>query len=172
MLFGPRVKRAACGPKHAKPRTPSPVGIISHETCFVRTSQAHVSLPDRQHTVRFRIRQYSYPSECCMTLPFFDHPHQWSPGSTLSLLLRIRIVFGISAAGGFATLHTRRSPSNVCETSISDFCLVDEACQARLTIGDGARAVVRVCRMVNVGNSETIKIDPLRYLHHKLAACR
>ncbi len=47
---------------------------------------------------------------------------------------------------------------------MSDFCLVDEACQAKLTMGEGARAVVSVCSMVKLGSRETIKIEPFRYL--------
>ena len=82
------------------------------------------------------------------------------------------MVLGVSAVGGFATLQTRRSPSIVCDASISDFCFVDEACQAKWTIGDGARAVVRVCSMVNLasclgsmGDSMfAIRMDPFRYL--------
>jgi len=76
----------------------------------------------------------------------------------------MRIVFGVSAVGGFATLQTRKSPSKVCDTNMSDFCLVDEACQAKLTTGEGARAVVRVCRIVKLGSRDTIKIEPFRYL--------
>ena len=84
----------------------------------------------------------------------------------------MRIVFGTSAAGGFATLQTRRSPSIVCDASISDFCFVDEACQAKLTIGDGARAVVTVCSIVNlasclgstVDSMLAIRMDPFKYL--------
>ena len=81
------------------------------------------------------------------------------------------MVFGASAVAGFATLQTRRSPSIVCDTSMSDFCFVDEACQARLTMGEGARAVVRVCKIVKLGSSETIKIEPFIYLDHMLARC-
>jgi len=51
----------------------------------------------------------------------------------------MRIVLGDSAVGGFETLQILRSPSMVCEANISDFCFVDEACQAKLTIGEGAR---------------------------------
>lgn len=76
----------------------------------------------------------------------------------------MRIVFGVSAVGGFATLHTRRSPSKVCDINMSDFCFVDEACQAKLTIAEGERAVVRVCRIVKVGSRDTIRTEPLRYL--------
>ena len=78
------------------------------------------------------------------------------------------MVVGVADFAGFAILHTLRSPSNVCVTSMSDFCLADEACHARLTIGDGALAVVNVCRMMNVdvGCRDTIKIDPFEYLTH------
>lgn len=63
----------------------------------------------------------------------------------------MRIVFGVSAVGGFDTLQTRRSPSHVWEANISDFCLDDEACQASETMGEGERWVVRVCKMVKLG---------------------
>lgn len=76
------------------------------------------------------------------------------------------MVFGASAVAGLATLHTRRSPSIVCDTNISDFCFDDDACQARLTIGEGARAVVKVCKIVKLGSSDAIKIDPFIYLYH------
>ena len=66
----------------------------------------------------------------------------------------------MSAVGGFATLHTRRSPSVVCVASMSDFCFVDDACHARCAIGDGPREVDSVCRMVNEGCNATINIDP------------
>lgn len=48
---------------------------------------------------------------------------------------------------------------------MSDFCFVDEACQAKLTIGEGARAVVSVCSMVKLGSRDTIKMEPFRYLN-------
>lgn len=95
-----------------------------------------------------------------MIRPFLDHAIQWNPGSILSLLFKIRIVFGASAVAGFATLHTRRSPSNVCVASMSDFCFEDEACQARLTIGEGDREVLRVCRIVKLGSRETMRMEP------------
>lgn len=47
---------------------------------------------------------------------------------------------------------------------MSDFCFVEDACQARFAIGDGARGTGKVCRMVNAGRSETSNIEPLRYL--------
>ena len=106
--------------------------------------------------------QCSYPSECCRIRPFFDHAAQFSPGSTLSLCFNTRIIVGDADFAGLAMLHTRRSPSNVCVASISDFCFAEEACHARLTIGDGALEVVNVCNMVKVGCKDTIKIDPLR----------
>ena len=78
------------------------------------------------------------------------------------------MVVGVADFAGFAILHTLRSPSNVCVTSISDLCLADDACHARLTIGDGALAVVNVCRIMNVdvGCRDTINIDPFEYLTH------
>lgn len=106
----------------------------------------------------------TYPSEYWIILPFFDHASQLKPGSTLSLLFKIRIGFGDSAVGGFETLHTRRSPSEVCVASMSDFCFVDDACHARLTMGEGARGVVKVCKMVKAGCRATIKIEPFKYL--------
>lgn len=57
-------------------------------------------------------------------------------------------------------LQTSKSPSLVWLANISDFCLVDEACQANDTIGEGAREVVSVCKMVNVGCKFVISIEP------------
>ena len=123
-------------------------------------------------TSRYMIEDLrTHPSEYCRTLPFFDHAHQCWPGSVLSLRFKIRIVFGDSAIGGLETLHIRRSPSIVCEANMSDFCFVDEACQAKLTIGEGARWVVRVWRMVKLrlgpligfgtmGSSLTSRMEP------------
>lgn len=137
----------------------------------MRTSHTHVSL--YQKPVSMMIRDIlidkgppscTYPSENWIILPFFDHASQFRPGSTLSLRFKIRIGFGDSAVGGFETLHTRRSPSEVCVASMSDFCLVDDACHARLTMGEGARGVVKVCKMVKVGCSATIKMEPFKYL--------
>lgn len=152
--LGPRVKRVARGPKLASARTPSTVGISSQEICFVLTSQIQVSLRD-QLTSTYALRAgmeargksrcgSTYPSEYCKILPFFDHASQLRHGSTLSLLFRIRMVFGCSAVGGFETLQTRRSPSIVWDANISDRCFVDDACHDRLTIGEGARGVVKV----------------------------
>lgn len=47
---------------------------------------------------------------------------------------------------------------------MSDFCFGEDACHARLVIGDGARGVGSVCRMVKDGCSATSKIDPFEYL--------
>jgi hypothetical protein len=49
--------------------------------------------------------------------------------------------------------------------SISDFCFDDDACHANDTIGDGPLEVVIVCKMVNVGRSVAISIDPFWYLY-------
>lgn len=70
------------------------------------------------------------------------------------------MTLGVSLVGGFATLQTRRSPSNVCVASMSDFCFDDEACHVSETIGDGPRDVVSVCRIVNEGCSAVIRIEP------------
>lgn len=74
------------------------------------------------------------------------------------------MVLGGSAVGGFETLQTRKSPSCVWEANMSDRCLVDDACHDRLTIGDGARGVVKVWRMVKEGCRATIKMEPFIYL--------
>lgn len=63
---------------------------------------------------------------------------------------------------GLATLHTRRSPSIVCVASMSDFCFEDEACHSKVAIGDGARGVVSVCRIVKAGCRAANSIEPLR----------
>lgn len=115
----------------------------------------------------------THPSEYCIILPFLDQANQLSPDSTLSLLFRIRIVFGVSAVGGFEILHTRRSPSEVCVANMSDFCLVEEACHAKFAIGEGARGVVSVCKIVNVGCRDTIRIEPFKYLYaHKKSSAK
>ena len=109
-----------------------------------------------------------YPSEYCTILPFFDQAIQFKPGSTLSLFFKTRMTLGVSAVAGFDTLQTRRSPSEVCVASISDFCLVDEACHAKLTIGEGARDVDNVCKMVKEGCKATSSMDPFMYLVTRL----
>ncbi len=93
----------------------------------------------------------TYPSEYCKILPFFDQASQLRLESTLSLLFSIRMVFGDSAVGGLEILHTRKSPSEVWVANMSDFCLVDDACHARLAMDDGARGVVSVCKIVKAG---------------------
>lgn len=113
----------------------------------------------KKHVVR-----YAYPSEYCRILPFLDHANQLRPDSTLSLLFKILMVLGDSAVGGFETLHTRKSPSDVCVANMSDFCFVDDACHARFTIGEGARGVVNVCKIVKAGCRATTNIEPFRYL--------
>ena len=90
-----------------------------------------------------------------------------TPGSTLSPLFKIRIVFGFSAVAGLAILQTRRSPSDVCDVSMSDFCFEDEACQARLTIGDGERDVFSVCKTVKEGCRLAMMMEPFLYLREK-----
>lgn len=72
---------------------------------------------------------------------------------------------GVSAVGGFAILQTRRSPSDVCVANISDFCFDEDACQASITIGEGARVDVRVCKIVKLGCRLTIMIDPFMNLY-------
>jgi hypothetical protein len=100
-----------------------------------------------------------------MIRPFLDHANQHGPGSLCSDLLRMRITHGESPPWGtLGTLHTLRSPSDVWAANISDFCFEEEPCQASPAIGEGARGVVNVCRIVNDGCSVAIRIDPLRYL--------
>lgn len=57
-------------------------------------------------------------------------------------------------------LHMRKSPSAVCAANMSDFCLDEEPCHESAFIGDGALAVLRVCRIVNEGCSDAIRIEP------------
>lgn len=84
--------------------------------------------------------------------PFFDQPSQFGPDWKFSDRFRTRTTFAVSLlVGDFAMLHTRRSPSLVWDASISDFCLELDACHANVTIGDGARDVVRLCNIVNLG---------------------
>ena len=142
------------------------VGIGSHVMCFVLTSHDQVSLqhyalamPDKRwHRPRWR----AHPAEYWRIRPFLDQAAQFKPGSVLSLCFKILIVFGVSAVAGLATLQTRRSPSAVCVANISDFCFDDDACHAKVTIGEGARDVVKVWRIVKAGCNATISIEPLR----------
>jgi hypothetical protein len=96
--------------------------------------------------------------------PFFDHAIQLGPGANVSARLSTRMTRGVSLVGGLATLHTLRSPSDVWVASISDFCLDDEACHARLAIADGPLDVLSVWRIVKAGCSEAKRIDPFLYL--------
>lgn len=57
----------------------------------------------------------------------------------------------LSEVGGLPTLQTLRSPSEHCVANMSDFCFDEDACQAKETMGDGARAVVKVCSIVKEG---------------------
>lgn len=43
---------------------------------------------------------------------------------------------------------------------MSDFCFDDEACHAKLTIGDGPLEVVKLWRIVNLGCKVAISNDP------------
>lgn len=103
-----------------------------------------------------------YPSEYCTILPFLDHPNQHGPPSRFSGRPRMRITQGASLLGGLGTLQTRRSPSADCVASMSDFCFEDEPCHARLMIGEGSLGVLSVCKMVNDGCSDAMRIEPLR----------
>lgn len=57
-------------------------------------------------------------------------------------------------------LQMRRSPSAVCAANMSDFCLDEEPCQASALMGNGALVVLRVCKIVNEGCSDAIRIEP------------
>ncbi len=107
-----------------------------------------------------------------LLLRILNYPTVFRPGhpigsSKIVFLMLFQILTtlaGSSLLYDLDTLHTRRSPSFVCEASISDFCLDEEACQARLKIGDGPLEVVRLCRIVNLGWSVAIKREPFWYL--------
>lgn len=87
-----------------------------------------------------------------MIRPFFDHPIQLGPGIYLSVFLRILTTFAGSALlYDLATLQTRRSPSWVCTASISDFWRDEDACHDTVMIADGPLAVVKLCKIVNLG---------------------
>jgi guanyl-specific ribonuclease Sa len=98
-----------------------------------------------------------------MIRPFLDHASHLGSAELDSDLLSDLITRGASRSC-LDTLHRNKSPSTDCVASISDFCLADDACQAKDKIGDGPLEVERVCKMVNVGWSFAIKMDPLRYL--------
>ena len=76
--------------------------------------------------------------------PFLDHDIQLGPDANVSARFSTRMTLGASLVGGLATLHTLKSPSEVCVASISDFCLDDEACHARFAIAEGPLDVLRV----------------------------
>jgi hypothetical protein len=63
----------------------------------------------------------------------------------------------------FGTLHTLRSPSEVCVASMSVFCLEDDPCHAKPVIRDGLLVVVRVCKMVNDGCKVATSMEPFKY---------
>jgi hypothetical protein len=93
--------------------------------------------------------------------PFFDQASQFGPGIEFSLLFKTRTTLALSLLeGDFAMLQTRRSPSCVWVANISDFCLEDDACHAKVTIGEGALDVVRLCNIVNRGCNEAINRLP------------
>lgn len=86
----------------------------------------------------------THPSKYCTIFPFLDHAIHFGLGESESERLSTRITRGDSFPGGFDTLQTLRSPLEACVASISDFCFDEEACQAKDTIGDGPREVVKV----------------------------
>ena len=75
-----------------------------------------------------------------------------------------RIMVGVSCCGDLGTLQTLKSPSAVWVASMSVFCLEEVPCHASPVIRDGAREVVRVCRIVKAGLRVAIRMEPLRYL--------
>lgn len=103
---------------------------------------------------------YTHPSKYCTIFPFLDHAIHFGSAEVESERFRTRITRGDSFPGGFATLHTLKSPLEAWVANMSDFCFEDEACQASEIIGEGPRAVVKVWRMVNWGRRVAIKIDP------------
>lgn len=141
-------------------------------TFFVRTSHDDVSLLFHKSANSFfsaRIQVYNatrknlcaYPSEYWIMRPFFDQASQFGPAMKFSFLLSTRTILAASLLeGDFAMLQTRRSPSWVWVASMSDFCREEEACHARVTIGDGALEVVKLCSIVNRGCSEAINMLP------------
>lgn len=80
-----------------------------------------------------------------MMRPFFDHAIQLGPVIWFSVRLNILTTLaGSSLLYDFETLQTRRSPSWVWTASMSDFCRDEEACQFKVTMGEGALEVVRL----------------------------
>jgi len=103
----------------------------------------------------------AYPSEYCIMRPFFDQPSQFGPGRKRSLRFKILTTFaGSLLVWFFAMLQTRRSPSWVWVANMSDFCFEEEACHARVTIGDGLLEVVKLWMIVNRGCKVQIRIEP------------
>lgn len=74
------------------------------------------------------------------------------------------MIVGASWDGGFGTLQTRRSLSEVWVASMSVFCLDEDPCQARPVMREGARVVVNVCKIVNDGCSVAMRMEPFIYL--------
>lgn len=96
-----------------------------------------------------------------MMRPFLDHPIQLGPDRKFSFLRStLTTLAGSSALYDLATLQTRRSPSCVCTANMSDFCLEDDACQERVTMGDGPLEVVKLCKMVKRGCRVATRSDP------------
>ena len=140
-------------------------------TCLVLTSQDEVCLDWISVSKRARPKinnaryRDTHPSENWTMRPFLDHPSQLGPGCRPSPLFNTLTTFAASIVlDDLAMLQTRKSPSWVCVASISDFCREDEACHARVTIGDGPLDVVRLCKMVNLGCKAAIKREPLENL--------
>jgi hypothetical protein len=77
---------------------------------------------------------------------------------------------GGPAFASLGILQTRKSPSNVCEASISDLDLDEEPCHDKQLIGEGALCVFSVCRMLNVGTTFAINTVPFKYLVHQLGS--
>ena len=122
------------------------VGTLSAATRLVRTSYEYVT-----------------PSAYCTMRPCLLHANQHGPATaSLAECWKLRITLGLSPCA-LGMLHTRRSPSTVCVASMSDFCLLLLPCQARQLIVAGARCVLRVCRMVKVGCSDTTRMVPFMY---------
>ena len=86
----------------------------------------------------------TYFSENWTIRPFLDHVIQLGPVANVSARFNTRITLGASLVGGLATLQTRKSPSEVCVASMSDFCFDDEACHARFAMGEGPLEVLSV----------------------------
>jgi len=109
------------------------------------------------------VAQLTYPAEYCTMRPFRDHPSQLFPRPEASGRFNTRTSLALSSpSSDLGTLHTRRSPSLVCTASISDFCFDEEACHARVVMVEGCTdVVVRVCNIVNAGDSAAMSTEPL-----------